>query len=276
MNVKVSTINEKTVDTKTLSYITMGMEIHQELFKYVDSFDTECSGCGLVEKIVHRYTDGSEQHEYVIRELFFPKQKNTATTTDIDDIDVANIISKLIDDGKDTTWLRLHWHSHVDMAVFHSKTDEENYDDLKTGDWAISLVLNKKRDILARIDYYKPLRLAISGIPVYINTPDITIDESRIQSNIDRVKEFDKPVKGTELSDSNYYYGDYYDDAALALLMQELEDCVFRGRISTIYDNYGNGIGIRDNQTNQCYEINLMKLSNEEVEQAKKGYLYDY
>lgn len=164
--------NGQTVRLDENIYITLPQDIYQEIEAYVTHYTTEVSGCGLVKRIVHKDDEGKVTGtEYQITELFLPMQENTAASTEIDEEEVHKLMTQLIQDDKDPNELRLHWHSHADMDTFHSCTDEENYSDLLHGDYILSLVLNRNGKILGRLDIKEPIRLKISGVPVYAVVP---------------------------------------------------------------------------------------------------------
>lgn len=181
-----------------LNTITIPLEVYKEMQYYIDEFDTECSGLGLVERKIHQIGEGNDQcfhNEFIINEIFLPNQTNTSVSTDIEDEFIHGIIHKLVEEGKPTESLRLHWHSHVDMAVYVSKTDQENYDELRPGDWGVQLILNKARDILARVDHYKPYRMTFEGIPVFIAVEDEDTAIAQWQGNVERVLEYEEANK---------------------------------------------------------------------------------
>jgi hypothetical protein len=180
--------NEITTDIK----LSIEEEPYIEMMKYAHEFSPdECSGVGLVERI--DFNDGSV--EFNVKKVFLPLQSNTPSTTDIDDEELNKLNTQLVADGEDTSLLRFHWHSHVDMSVFHSGTDDENYDDMRTGEYAVSLVVNKRYDMLGSVHLYDPLRINVLNIEV--EPPDVDLDEyelptalrKKIEDNVARVKE---------------------------------------------------------------------------------------
>ena len=279
MQVKVSKTKELETEIEYFCYLTIAQTVYEELFKYVDSFEGECSGCGLIEQVKHEFEKDKPEYEYKLKEIFLPNQKNTSATTNIEDSEVHSLITQLIQEDKNPEELKFHWHSHKDMSVFHSTTDTENYEDLKTGEWLVSIVINSKREIYARLDFYKPFRLSISSIPVYVDSPPVSVDDSRINANIERVKEHDKPV--TTVYHSEGYYGNLYNKdrnhslvattgAEIDLLykLKVLED---QGHISILYDEYDIPYGYRDLLTNIPFEISLTELQDWEIEDRKEA-----
>lgn len=193
MLIKTNSKDSQKVESPYKTYITMTKEVHDEMFGYVEAFDTECSGCGIVERIEHKEGDVTEV-EFKVTEIFLPNQKNSAAATDIEAEEITKLVTELVIQGRDADVekLRFHWHSHVNMSVFHSSTDEENYEDLRTGPYLVSIVANKKKELLGRVDYYEPVRLSIVEVPVYVRIlTDVRIP-ARVKENMARVAEYQK------------------------------------------------------------------------------------
>ena len=58
--------------------------------------------------------------------------------------------------------------SHASMSVFWSGTDDTCCEKLGGGDFTVSIVLNKAKQLLGRIDIYKPFPITISGIKIVV------------------------------------------------------------------------------------------------------------
>lgn len=86
--------------------------------------------------------------EYHIFDIFFPRQDNTGITTECDSEDVMDLITE----GADISMLSGHIHSHVDMPVFTSGTDEKDIKERAAiSGWNASLIMNKKGEIFGHI-----------------------------------------------------------------------------------------------------------------------------
>ena len=187
-------------------YITMPKQIYTDLCAIVDHFDTEVSGCGMVERIEHRFKadiasdPDTVEIEFKILEIFLPeKQTNTRASTDIDEEEIFELQNKLIKEGKNTELLRLHWHSHADMDTFHSGTDEENYATLSGGDFLVSLVLNKAHKFLGRLDYFKPVRVMLSNLSIQLVLNEEGKVSPVIAGNINKLDVYEKEQKSKEV-----------------------------------------------------------------------------
>lgn len=104
---------------------------------YVNKCDAEISGLGLVN---------TENGELTVTEIFLLDQEVTGTTTDIDAGAVAKLIYDLRQKGKldDKNFLRFWWHSHVNMGVGWSSTDDATIKEFGANDWLFAGVFNKK------------------------------------------------------------------------------------------------------------------------------------
>lgn len=90
-----------------------------------------------------------EMGTYYMYDAFFPKQKNSMSQTEFDGIDVM----KLERDGADLKKLSGHYHSHVNMGVSPSTTDDDEIIErvVQGGDFSCSLIGNKKGKVFAHI-----------------------------------------------------------------------------------------------------------------------------
>lgn len=200
---------EQKTEFKGGSYITFTNEALSEMFGYVDEFDTECGGMAQVERIEHKFDDGDIEYEYRISEIFLPNQCNTGSTTDINAEEMGKLLEELIAQDKDTSKLRGHWHSHVNMSVFHSGTDSDNYDDLRTGSWLVSIVANKKGDLLGRVDFYEPVRMSITGLPIFLVSENDKRIEDKVKANVARVKKYEEDNRKVKYSNNYSGYGSF-------------------------------------------------------------------
>jgi len=163
--------------------------------------------------------------------------------------------------------------------VFHSGTDDENYDELQTGDYAVSLVVNKKYEMLGSVHLYKPLRINVLNIEV--NPPEfIDLDEyklpkdlrKKIEANVERVKEYEAEQRkskwagyggvtvhrgkdnwGTENYQDSFGSGLEYDSDFYSLLIQGEK----AGLIMLFYDrdNAKCIVGYQNMRTGECFEL---------------------
>ena len=119
--------------------------VYQKIMHFVDKSSVEVSGLG---KIVIT-EDGNIR---VVDAMLLP-QRNTATTTNIEPQDVGKAMFLMKDTEGD---LRFWWHSHVNMPVFWSGTDQDTIVKLAEGGWFVSTVFNKKREMRTCIATSEP------------------------------------------------------------------------------------------------------------------------
>lgn len=93
------------------------------------------------------------------------EQKVTAANTEMDKDAIADFMRSRISVGDAGDW-RLWWHSHADMQAFFSSVDTDFINEMvgETGDWIISMVVNKAGDVKMRVDVYKPFRFATESV----------------------------------------------------------------------------------------------------------------
>ena len=105
-----------------------------------------------------------------ITEIHFKglKQRNTSASTEI----LPQAIDKFIVDremaGLDNSALRGSLHSHGLLQVFWSSTDDTNIERFEYCPWLVSVVVNKNKNVLGRIDIFNPLRMTIDHVQVGI------------------------------------------------------------------------------------------------------------
>jgi len=122
-----------------------------KLMTWVELAKGEVSAIGLVESLpgILRVTD------FVLLD-----QVCTSTETELD----PKAIAQLMQDVEDPSMLRCWAHSHADMKVFWSGTDEETIAGLSNDEWMLSLVVNKNHDAMMRLDVYSPAHIHVDDV----------------------------------------------------------------------------------------------------------------
>lgn len=117
-----------------------------EIFAYVDEVSGEISGLGDVEV---------EGEVLKITRLRMFKQECTGSETTIKPEHLEELTVACAAGNEDASKIRFWWHSHAGMQTFWSKTDDECVQSLLGcfQNYVLSIVVNKKRDLLARVDY---------------------------------------------------------------------------------------------------------------------------
>jgi hypothetical protein len=143
-------------------------EVEERMRHYTNLAAGEVSGLGTVEEF-----DGG----FLVTDLFLPKQTCSPGGTDLDQESVATLIMELDQAGKDPGALRFWWHSHGNLDVFWSGTDEQCINNLANGDYVLSLVTNKRGDVLARLDIFRPVRVTLDKVPVSVRSAGESLRE---------------------------------------------------------------------------------------------------
>jgi|SRR5690625_1852362 len=151
---------------------------YSKIQQWVQLCPKEISGYGTV-KIV-------DDH-FVVTDAFLLEQEVTSVTTEIDALATAHLMDELSDREEELGELRLWWHSHVDMDVFWSATDEEAIRTIRGNPYLVSSVFNKKGEVRTRVDSFStPYQLKQDNIEIEIVPDGLT----SITSVIDLIKKF--------------------------------------------------------------------------------------
>ena len=134
----------------------------QKLWLWTDLADGEVSALGLVEEI----RDETSGLISILRvtDFFLIKQQCNGVETEMDPAAVSELMVDLESSGIDSSRLRCWAHSHDTMSVFWSDVDQECISGLANGEWMLSLVVNKKRDSLMRLDSFHPAHMFLPDV----------------------------------------------------------------------------------------------------------------
>lgn len=128
--------------------ILFAREVMDEWMYYVQNSPGEVSVFGRVE-----FTKGCAK----IVSIVLPKQYNTGTTTEFNSDAMSTILIDAVNRGIPPESYVAWIHSHANMGVFWSGTDEENIQRFGiSGKHLVSVVSNKKGEHLGRIDVFEP------------------------------------------------------------------------------------------------------------------------
>jgi proteasome lid subunit RPN8/RPN11 len=101
-------------------------------------------------------------------DLTLIEQDTTPTRTKWNDDAYAEFVLKYVEAGKDPADLKLWYHSHGNCGVSWSDKDEKTIETHERAEYFLSIVTNKAGDILARVDYFRPLRLTFHNVKVVV------------------------------------------------------------------------------------------------------------
>lgn len=146
------------------------LPIWQQIQCYVEScLPNEVTGIGAIHII--------DPNTVEVTELFLPAQSVDAAYSQFDNGELGRIISKFVGNNPAHAGnLCFRWHSHGHSKVFWSGVDQTDIDRWK-GNYVFNLVTNAAGDMLARLDYFKPLR--VNNIPVTVQ-----VDYPQLDANL--------------------------------------------------------------------------------------------
>ncbi len=155
----------------------------QKFWQWVDLAKGEVSALGLVDEI--RDDQTGMVTALRVTDMLLVKQNCTSDETTMDPAAIAQLIIDLEKAGIDSRKLRCWIHSHGQMSVFWSSTDDECITGLANGEWLVSLVVNKKRDSMCRLDQYHPCHLFVTDVAWEVYSP---LPESLAKACFDEFK----------------------------------------------------------------------------------------
>lgn len=180
--------------------IQVEAEAMQKLWLWTDFAKGEVSCLGIVEEIADANTGRTTA--LIVSDFHLVKQECTSEETDMDVADIARLVAELEMKGINSRKLRCWAHSHGSMSVFWSRQDEQCIAGLANGEWMLSLVVNKRRDSIMRLDQYHPAHLYLADIAwdvVYPLVPGLAeecfsefkakVKESQYRSILNRPRE---------------------------------------------------------------------------------------
>lgn len=174
--------------------VVIDREIYHKIMHWVHKAEGEVSGLGKVVQL----PNGDFK---VVSAMMLP-QENSAGSTDIEGADVAKAMYELRE-GEGT--LNFWWHSHVNMAVFWSKTDTDTIqtfgDAGGNGGFVVSTVFNKKNENKSSLYFNVPER----KLKIFLDDVDTNI-MSFVKAEIFAAwdAEYDKNVKKKVYRPSTY------------------------------------------------------------------------
>ena len=156
-------------------------EVEERIRHYTSLAAGEVSGLGLVEEV-----DGG----FLVTRVFLPRQQCTHGGTELDQKSIAEILVGLEDEGIDSGTLKFWFHSHGNLDVFWSSTDEDCIAGLANDNYFVSLVVNKAGDSLSRLDLFRPVRVTIDNVPIGIRGHDLGLLEvckAEVEENVTEI-----------------------------------------------------------------------------------------
>ena len=165
----------------------------KKLFAYADIALGEISGLGTVKL----HENGVD---FIVDEIFILNQVSSIGSTDLNSDSIAKFITDLILEGKDPSSLKLWFHSHGNLGVFWSTTDNTTIQGFSNASYMFSIVVNKRFEYKARLDIFKPLRLSVE-LEVNFENDFLGIDRVEIEKEVtEKVKILPIQTPGKEFS----------------------------------------------------------------------------
>lgn len=135
----------------------------EQLFGWAYSTPREISCLGSVKR---------EGNRFIIDRFYLLKQSGSSTGTELDQTSMAELVERLIAEGKREEAGRIKcWaHSHPNMDVFWSKVDDDTCR-LLVNDYLISIVVSNNFTLRCRIDIATPVPVVLDNVPVLYQMP---------------------------------------------------------------------------------------------------------
>lgn len=184
---------EKEVKVK-FSTLYIDPIVMRRIMYYTEAADGEVSGLGVVK------IDDKGRH--IVSKVHLLEQESSGADTELKPEAISELMVDMMKKDEDPGLLKFWWHSHANMSVFWSGTDDTCAETL-SHEYAFSLVVNKAGDRKCRLDLYNPFRITIDNIRI----EELKIEDAELKEECAKeVKEKVKPP---------YYHGyrrNYNDD----------------------------------------------------------------
>ena len=195
-----------TIDVSPVAYMKM--------VSLIMGFDSEVGWKGTC------WRDPDDEGKFHIGDIFVYPQVVTGTTINTDETKHGEWLDSFDDDTFQK--LRFHGHSHVNMSVFSSGTDDDLQRDLvgmlKEGDFHLFFIMNKRMEIFVRM-YDNKYGLIYETADCTVTVGDISADLKAFMDEAKKqvTKTYTPPKTNfgsqTSFYRHNGYYGDgYYED----------------------------------------------------------------
>ena len=180
-------------------YIEFKKEAWEKINIYIDKADGEISGLGIAKF-------DKENQKLIVRDIRIWDQECTSCWTEVVDNDaMLELVDKLIKEKVPMEDINIWWHSHADLGVDFSSTDEETIENWINTRFITAIVGNKKGEFDAMIAIKEPFRHIMKKVLV---TTEPSYYDEKLVKKIE--KEVEKKVKPKEYKKygNNYYHDD--------------------------------------------------------------------
>ncbi len=195
--------NDSMANVSFAPSIEISEDVYKKIMYWIEKSDFEISGLGkiMVDK---------ESNTIRVIDACLIKQENSAASTDLDAAAVGKAMFLLKDAPGD---LRFWWHSHVNMGVFWSGTDQATIKQISTHGWFVSTVFNKKREMKSAFSQSGPIRLIIEDVPTKIEQ----IIDPNLVAQWDKEYNDNVTIKNYQTIIGNFDGGEYPTGQQLSL-----------------------------------------------------------
>jgi hypothetical protein len=189
------------LETDKTIKVVLTNEVMLKATALVQECDKEIAWHGIVNA-------NKEESIYTIIDVVVPPQEVTGTTVNSDSNEWALWASQLSDDEFNN--LRCHMHSHVNMGVFSSATDDDYQKDVVTKDsnldYYIFLIFNKKGEIFGRFyDVENNMMYDNKDVEVHIPVESPTIWAREQIKNMVQTKTYAPSAYGWQGAAQSYH-----------------------------------------------------------------------
>lgn len=236
------------------------------MWQYVFSVKEEISGYGKVSV----QSDGT----FLISDVAIFTQVVSGADTTIEAASVAKFLHELKQKGENPAQWSLWWHSHNNMKVFWSGTDEEA---MSPGNnigrpWLLSVVVNFKREMLGRLDIYTPVHATIDDIEILRNAA-VEVPESiaeEVRAKVTRREATKYPAGFSTVNQKNNSYWEGYPEADDVPNVPRVPNTGFQRTLE--FDELGIDDYLSDKDYELCRKVynTPSKCSADEISRARK------
>jgi hypothetical protein len=153
--------------------VRLSLQANEKINHWVELADGEVSGLGYVDPVCDE--DGIIE-AFEIDDVFLLDQVSTKSNTELDPQAVAEFLVEADEDGH-ADRVHLWWHSHGEMDVFWSSTDEACIEGMGGEPYLVSLVVNKAGERRARLDVFRPVRVTLDRLETSVTLPSLGLRE---------------------------------------------------------------------------------------------------
>ncbi len=141
---KVSTTEATAENTNRSIEVYIEMNVFNKIMHWVNKSNNEVSGFGNV-------VYDAANKRFTVVDAFLLEQYNTGSTTEIEATSLGKMMHKHFKFGSGA--LKWWWHSHVNMGVFWSGTDESTIRTYGANGYIVASVFNKRQEIRTAVCY---------------------------------------------------------------------------------------------------------------------------